>query len=496
MNLVELIREPVLRVPERTALVVGGQERTYGQVGEAVERCAAHLSQRGVGPGDTVAVLDDCSPLLVAVILGAARIGAAAVPIHVELQLEELTEVMRLSDCGSVGVAGEPYREKLGAALGRPALGVVDLLDTRPEVEPPAVCEDLDQLCVKILTSGTTGLPKPIGFSHRTFTPRMAGFANAFDADAPFARSLLCVPGVHIGGLGGLLVGLAGGNTLVIMQRFKAGEWLQQVERERINMVFLVPTMLRRILDHPDFDSIDLSSLRALSYGAAAAPVAMVEEMIRRFPDKVAFANVYGQTETTGAITSFGPHDHVLDSEGHLKRAGSVGKLVAGVEHRLVDPETERDVPEGEIGELWVRSAFNAIEGWNRTGDLIRIDPDGYLYPVGRLSDTINRGGEKFGPVEIENVLRRHAGVSDVAVAGLPDPELGERVGVAIVRAPGSELTRDDVVAHCRQHLARFKVPERIAFVDEIPHTALWKVSRKRIAELVLAALGPGASGA
>ena len=491
MNLVELIADPVRQVPGRTALVVNGQQATYGQLGEAIERCAAHLDQRGVRPGDCVALLDDCSPLLIASILGAARIGAAAVPIHVELQLEELREVMRLSECGPVGVAGEPYREKLTAALGRPSLGAADLLETRPEGEPPAVCQDLDQTCVKILTSGTTGLPKPIGFSHRTFTPRMAGFADAFDAEAPYGHSLLCVPGVHIGGLGGLLVGLAGGNTLVLMQRFDAGKWLHQVERHHINMVFLVPTMLRRILDHPDFDRVDLSSLRAVSYGAAAAPTAMVEEMIRRFPAGVAFSNVYGQTETTGAITSFGPADHVLDEGGQLQRAGSVGKLMPGVEHRLVDPEGDRDVPQGEVGELWVRSAFNAAEGWNRTGDLIRIDEDGYLYPVGRLSDTLNRGGEKFGPVEIETVLRRHPGVADVAVAGIADSELGERVGAAIVRAPGADLSRDEVVAYCREHLARFKVPERIAFVDEIAHTAMWKVSRKQIAELIVRELDP-----
>jgi long-chain acyl-CoA synthetase len=327
-------------------------------------------------------------------------------------------------------------------------------------------------------------LPKPIGFSHATFTPRMAGFANSFDAAAPYGRSLLCVPGVHIGGLGGLLVGLAGGNTLIIMQRFKAGDWLHQVERYRISQAFLVPTMIRRILDHPDFDRVDLSSLRALSYGAAAAPVAMVEEMIKRFPEKVAFANVYGQTETTGAITSFGPADHKLDQSGHLIRAGSVGRLVPGVEHKLVDPESQQEVSDGEVGELWVRSRFNAQQGWNKTGDLIRIDSEGYLFPVGRLADNINRGGEKFGPIEIETVLRRHPSVADVAVAGIADPELGERVGVAIVRS--GELDEEAVKAYCLEHLARFKVPERIVFVDEIPNTALWKVSRKRIAELIV----------
>ena len=216
----------------------------------------------------------------------------------------------------------------------------------------------------------------------------------------------------------------------------------------------------------------------------------MVEEMIKRFPEKVAVANVYGQTETTGAITSFGPADHKLDQSGHLIRAGSVGRLVPGVEHKLIDPESQQEVSPGEVGELWVRSRFNAQQGWNKTGDLIRIDSEGYLFPVGRLADNINRGGEKFGPIEIETVLRRHPSVADVAVAGIADPELGERVGAAIVRC--GELDEEAVKNYCREHLARFKVPERIVFVDEIPNTALWKVSRKRIAELIVDTLDKG----
>jgi long-chain acyl-CoA synthetase len=213
--------------------------------------------------------------------------------------------------------------------------------------------------------------------------------------------------------------------------------------------------------------------------------VSLVEEMIRRFSPQVAFANVFGQTETTGAITAFGPEDHKLDEHGRLRRAGSVGKPLPGVEIRLIDPQSGETVAPGEVGELWVRSPFNAEPGWRRTGDLVRVDAEGYLYPQGRLSDTINRAGEKFGPAEIEEVLRRHPAVADAAVAGVPDAEMGERVGAAIVtRAP---LTREEVVGHCRAHLARFKVPERIAFVERIPNTAMWKVSRKAIAELIIA---------
>jgi long-chain acyl-CoA synthetase len=249
--------------------------------------------------------------------------------------------------------------------------------------------------------------------------------------------------------------------------------------------------MLRRILDHPRFDATDLSSLRSVSYGAAAAPVELVEEMVRRFPKGVAYANVFGQTETTGAITAFGPEDHVLDERGHLRRAGSVGRVLPGVEIRILDGEGDPVKP-GEPGELWVRSPFNAQEGWRQTGDVVRQDAEGYLYPQGRLSDTINRGGEKFGPSEIEDVLRLHPDVIDAAVAGIPDREMGERVGAALVtRRP---LTLEEVREHCNHHIARFKAPERLALVAEIPRTAMWKVSRKAIAELVQAAgQGPAA---
>jgi long-chain acyl-CoA synthetase len=410
------------------------------------------------------------------------------VPLHVQLTARELAELVGSCACGKRGIAGAAYAARLGEALGAPALGAAELLEGAGAGPAPEPVSDASLECVVILTSGTTGLPKPVGVSHATLTPRIQGFAAHADLGRPAPESLVCVPAVHIGGLGGLLTGIASGSTQVVMRRFDAGEWLRLVEAQRVNTSFLVPTMLRRILDHPDFDRSDLSSLRVLGYGAAAAPVPLVEEMIRRFPEKVAFSNVFGQTETTGAITSFGPEDHRLDAQGHLLRAGSVGRPFPGVELRFTDPETGAELARGETGELWVRSPFNAESGWRRTGDLVRQDADGYLYPAGRLSDTINRGGEKFGPSEIEAVLRQHPAVADAAVAGIPDPELGERVGAAIVRR--GALSAEELREHCGASLARFKVPERIAFVDEIPHTALYKVSRRAIAELIQRSLG------
>jgi len=481
-NLAQCIERPVASVPERIALICGERQTSYAELGRAVERAAANLAARGIGRGARVALIDDAGLLLLAGVLGAARIGAAAVPLHTQLTTAELRRVMELASCAPLGVAGEAYAAKLSEALGRPALLERELLAASAAPVPALAGEGADD-CLVLLTSGTTGLPKPVGISHASMAVRIAAYAAAFDPKASVQCSLMSSPGVHIGGLGGMLVGVAGGATIAVMTRFEAGEWLRMVERHRANTAFLVPTMLRRILDHPRFDQTDLSSLTSVSYGAAAAPVELVEEMIRRFPKGIAYANVFGQTETTGAITAFGPADHVLDERGRLLRAGSVGKPLPGVELRILDLASGEPVKPGEPGELWVRSAYNAQDGWRQTGDIVRQDADGYVYPQGRLSDTINRGGEKFGPSEIEDVLRLHPDVVDAAVAGLPDREMGERVGAAIVaRRP---LTLEEVRAHCARHLARFKAPEKIALVREIPRTAMWKVSRKAIAELL-----------
>jgi long-chain acyl-CoA synthetase len=160
-----------------------------------------------------------------------------------------------------------------------------------------------------------------------------------------------------------------------------------------------------------------------------------------------------------------------------------VGKPLPGVEIRIVDPDGQSDVPAGQIGELWVLAAQNVVPGWLRTGDLVRQDEDGYLYPTGRLSDTINRGGEKFGPIEVESVLSDHPAVRDVAVVGVPDAEMGERVGVVIVAS--AALTKDELRGHCEGRLAHYKMPEVIAFVDDLPYNETGKVSRKALVDLI-----------
>lgn len=486
------VLDPVVAVdPDRPALVIGDEVTTYAQLESAVRRVTTGLRAHGVAPGWRLALVDDASVLSAASLLAATRLGAACALMNPRLTAGELAELAAVAEVGPVGVAGAAYADTLGRAGDIEVLGGDELLgpgpgwpsgpegDDQGAVEPGPEVE-----AVVLFTSGTTGTPKAVPFTHGLMGPRIAAFSPTVDPEP--AVALMCVPLVHVGGMLGLLVQLGKGATSVVLTRFDAGAWLELVERHRVQTCFLVPTMLHRILEHPDFGRRDLSSLTSISYGAAPAPVDLVRRALEALPH-VAFSNTFGQTETMGSITALVPGDYGTE------KMASVGRPLPGVEVRVVDPVTTEPLPTGSVGELWVRTSASVIpdaqradpsvpEGWLRTGDMVSVDEDGYLWPAGRLSDTINRGGEKFAPAEIEAVLREHPAVGDVAVIGVPDPEMGNRVGAAVVaRQPVTEVELRDF---CRGRIANFKLPERFLFVGEIPYNDFGKVSRTRLREL------------
>lgn len=474
MNLGTIIDAAAVADPHRIALIIDGEAISYRTLDAAVRRCAAALTAAGVNPGDRVAVVDTASVLSIASLLGAARIGAIAALMNPALTSAEVQALLDKAGCCPVAVAGEAFLDRLPGSTT--ALTATDLVADDAPV-PSAAAEGADHAAMVLFTSGTTGLPKTVEIGTRQLSARLNRTSLPFAPDTPPVTVMMCVPYFHVGGSLGLLASLYSGNTLVVQQRFDAGEWLRLVSRHRVTGMFLVPTMLHRILEHPDFAAADLSSLAAITYGAAAAPTALMRKAIAALPN-VAFTNVFGQTETLGTYANLTPQDHHDPA-----RAGSVGRPLPGVQVRVVDPGTGADVQPGEVGELWVDSPVNTVAGWLRTGDLGRVDADGYIFPSGRLRDTINRGGEKFGPVEVEEALRSHPAVSDVAVAGVSDDELGQRVGAAVVaRAP---VTLEQLRAHCRDLIAYFKLPERLAVVDDIPYNATGKVDRRLLAELI-----------
>jgi len=494
-DLVTLVDGAAGKDPGRVALVIGDEEITYSGLAAAARRAATALRRRGVQAGWRIPVADDASLLSVAAVLGAPRAGAAVALMNPRLTAGEITDLVTTAGTGPLGLAGSRYREHLARATGQVVLGP-ELVAAHPGEahapdEPGPGPASADEAVV-LFTSGTTGTPKAVPFTHGLLAPRIAAFAPPFDPAVPPSVSLMCVPIVHIGGLLGLLVSLARGNTTVVQTRFDAGEWLALVARHRVSASFLVPTMLHRILEHPDFGTTDLSSLTAVTYGAAPASPELIRRAMAALPD-VAFSNVFGQTETMGSITALGPEDHATE------KLASVGRPLPGVETKVVDPGTGEAVPVGAVGELWVKTrdsvttpstpatpgALEVPAGWLRTGDMVSGDEDGYLYPAGRLSDTINRGGEKFAPAEVEAVLARHPKVRDVAVAGVPDAEMGQRVGAAVVVS--GPVGPGELREFCRGKVAAFKLPERIVLVDEIPYNDFGKVARRPLLELLSA---------
>jgi long-chain acyl-CoA synthetase len=474
-----VLNDVLARDPERTALVIAGAPTSYAELDRAVGDAAAGLRAAGVSPGWHIPLVDDTSVLAVATLIGATYLGAVTALMNPRLTSAELSVLMQAAGTVSTGVVGRGYEAVATGAGIDPVLGAAALLagDHGAPVEraDPDPADD----AVILFTSGTTGTPKAVPLTHGLVAPRITAFAPAVDP-VP-AVSIMCVPLVHIGGMLGLLVALAKGSTTVVLTRFDAGEWLQLVERHRVTTAFLVPTMLYRILEHPDFGTTDLSSLVSLAYGAAPATPDLIRRTLAALPG-VALTNTFGQTETMGSITALGPGDHPPE------RLASVGQPLPGVEIRIVHPVTGEDVETGVVGELLVRSEVAVVSpnqasdgqtpaGWFRTGDMVSADGEGYLYPSGRLSDTINRGGEKFAPSDVEEVVRAHASVRDVAAVGVADPEMGHRVGVAVV--VGAPLDLEDLRVFCKARIANFKLPERLLIVDELPLTDFGKVDRK-----------------
>jgi long-chain acyl-CoA synthetase len=482
MHVGQTIDQAVAQVPERTALVVGSERFNYAELDALAQRCAVALSRLGVGPGEAVAVVDHGSPLAVASIIGVARLGAAAAQMNPDLKLGEMRALCELVGA-KVGIAGPGHGDKLTAALGGTVLATDDVLaaDADHRLVAPSIDEESTGLI--LFSSGSTGLPKPVHIAHRTVSDRLTYYGAPVNPEVDPPIDMMSVPLFHIGGTLGLLITLYSGRSMVILPRFDAGVWLRAVEEYRVSQTFVVPTMLRRILDHPDFTTRDVGSLVSLSYGAAPAQPELITRAVAALPG-VAFSNVFGQTETLGAYAALSPEDHRAG-----RKLDSVGRPFPGVEVRVVDVETKEDVGVGGVGEAVVRAAQNITSDWLPTGDLVLVDDEGYIFVKGRVKDTINRGGEKFGPLEIETVLRTLPGVVEVAVAGVPDDELGERVGVLIVG--DKSLTVEAVKAHSEGELARYKVPEVIVFVDELPYNRYGKIPRAAVVEVIRSNTAP-----
>ena len=511
MNTTEFLAISAAIVPDRLAMIFEGRRITFEELQARVNRLANALADLGVAAGDRVAMLQvNCNEHIEAY-FAAAKLDAVYVPLPFRARADELTHMIRDS-APRVLIAGQRYVDlvrSLGSDAGvvehhvvleQPAEGwhsYDDLVDSSDEERFPE--GDGEDLTMIMFTAGTTGVPKGVMLSHDSFASYILSNVSPADLEAQ-EHNIVTVPLYHIAGIQAVIAGIYGGRTLIIQRQFEPKEWMELVERERANRAMMVPTMLKQLIDHPDFHRHDLSSLEVITYGAASMPLEVIERAIGEFPG-THFINAFGQTETAATITMLPPQDHVLDGTEEerrtkLRRLASIGKPLEDVEVRIVD-ENGDPVAQGEVGEIVARgarlmkgywrqdeaTAETIRGGWLHTGDLGYFDADGYIFLAGRARDIIKRGGEMISPEEVEQVLQSHPAIEEVAVIGVPDLDWGERVRAVVVLKRDQQAVEQEITEHCRQRLASFKKPESVVFTEELPRNPLGKVLKRVLKE-------------
>jgi long-chain acyl-CoA synthetase len=522
--LTELIGGSCQRWADHTALIYYGRKWSYRQFWSESERLAATLRLNGIGPGDRVAIYLPNCPLYPIAVFATLRLGAIVVQVNPLYLGQDLTRILRDSGAKAI-VTLEilfPNVEKIRAEYPVPVAIVARLREfypwylrpfvnavlrkqhhptefpREPWVHPYATAirsqETVDlyradparTVAVYQYTGGTTGVPKAAMLTHRNLVANLTQ-GNTWNTTRASGEEVILasIPFFHIYGLMvAMLMGLADGATIVMQTRPEIRELLKLMDKYQPTQFPGVPALYNAFIQQPDIANHKIRSIKYCLSGSAPLPL----EVARRFESLTGGKIVegYGLSETSPAT-----HVNPLDGE---RRAGSIGIPLPDTDERVVDLETgTRVLPANEVGELEVRgpqvmlgyyahpeeTAAVLHDGWFRTGDIARIDADGYAYIVDRKKDMINVGGMKVYPRDVEEVLFQHPAVQDVAVIGVPDAELGEVVKAFVVKKPGANVGADELIAFVRERLAHFKAPRAVEFRDALPRSGVQKVLRR-----------------
>jgi len=495
-------------------MIFEGKRWTYSQTTERVNRLSNALIKLGVRKGDRLAMLQVNCPEAVELYYAGAKLGAIFVPLNFRAKIDELSYMLGNAEAKLL-FAGKRYLDMVRAMLPNlPTIEQCISIDNK-EVDMPfydelitssadnEVFSDIgdEDITILIYTAGSTGRPKGVPLRHNGFVSYVLDNVEPASPDIE-KRNLLTMPLYHVAGIQAMLAAIYGGRTLVLMRQFEVREWLETVQRERATRAMLVPTMLKTIIDYPEFTKYDLSSLQVITYGAAPVSFEVISKAMKVMP-WVRFINAFGQTETASTITTLGPEDHIIEGteeerKKKLKRiASSIGKPLPDVEIRIID-EQGKELPPFEVGNIVARGprvmtgywhdeqktakAFTS-DGWLITGDRGWVDEEGYIFLAGRADGMIIRGGENISPEEIEGVLYSHPKVEEAAVIGVPDPEWGQQPRAIVVLKKGETATAEEIIEYCHSKLAGFKRPRSVVFVDSLPHNSVGKVSKKTLRE-------------
>ncbi len=487
------------RTPDKAMTVFEDEVLTYAEMDARVRALAGGWQARGVGPGDVVALLSYNCPQFLQSMFAANCLGAIAMPINWRLAAPEVRFILEhsgaralvcdealleLSNQATAGAEGAIVRSCIAAeaAPGWTTLGELEADGTTAQ----PVATEPDDVHRLMYTSGTTGRPKGVMVTHANLAWKNLAHIIEFgftDADL----GLACGPLYHVGALDLTTTSLiAAGATTIIHRTFDAAAVVDELERSRVSTVWLAPAMVNAIMALPEVDQRDLATVRLIINGGEKMPIPLIERIQRTFPSAW-FADAYGLTETVSG-------DTFLDRDSIVSKLGSVGRPCLYLDMDVWDEEG-RSVPAGSRGEIVLRgpkvfkgywrddeATERAFEGgWFHTGDIGVRDEDGYLFIVDRLKDMIVSGGENIAGSEVERVLYEHDAVLEAAVVGRPDERWGEVPVAFVVLRPDATATAEQLLAHCDEQLARFKVPKDVTFLDALPRNPSGKVLKREL---------------
>jgi long-chain acyl-CoA synthetase len=481
MNLAQTL---LARADDRVAVIVGAASLTRAELARRCDRWRGALVRRGVGEGGRVAVISGNDDVFVTAYLAVIGLGAVAVPLNPQSPPAELGRELSAVEPEVAIVHSAVEAACADAAPSLPLLSV-DELETGPA--HPAVDVGPDTVAVLLFTSGTAGPSRPAALTHANLDASLrAMLMLPVDLVDAGHVTLGVVPLFHVFGLSTVVdLGLAAGATLVLVDDASPPAVADAVAHHGVTLLGAPPTLWAALAHHPDTGPGQFETIRLALSGAAKLAPAVQREVNERLG--LDLREGYGLTETSAVVAT---------SVGTAAPPGSVGRLLPGVEARLVDP-SGADVLVGDLGEVWVRGPMvtagywapggglvSAVDddGWLHTGDLGLVDDDGHLAIVDRVKDLVIVSGFNVHPVEVETVLEAHPAVAAAAVVGEPDPDTGERVVAHVVARPGHTLDPDQLRSHCRQQLARYKVPRRIEVRDQLPVGLGGKLRRRDLA--------------
>lgn len=499
-NVLELLRDTVARFPDRVGFIDGEWRLSYKQFDALTDAVAAGLEAHGIKHGNHVAVLLGTQLEMALSFFAVMKLGAVLVPLNTRFKGEELAYEINDSDSKALIVDEEfwPFIHGVRAQLtgveniffngaGTPAgtLPFARLREHKGTQFTQATPAESDTVAI-VYTSGTTGKPKGAILHQRGFV-LTAMLASDFMQYAPQDRMICCIPLFHVTGLTMVMLSpIFSGAGAVYLRSFKTRDFLEMMSRQKVTHYTGVINIIWLMVNHPDFDKYDFSSFRVACLGGSPAS----EEMVRGIHSKLPHLNIsvgYGLTECH-AIISTTPYADAL------RKIKAAGKLLALGEAKIVGDDGN-ELPRGRTGEILLKGAkvFKGYwknpqasreamaDGWLRTGDMGKIDDEGFLYILDRKKDMINRGGEKIFSLEVENLIFSYPKVLEVAVVGVPDSVLGEAVKAVIALKPGESATQEEIRRFCAQHLADYKVPKFVEFVASLPRSPTGKVVKAEL---------------